>query len=330
MTAWVRGFSGHVTTRLCPEARSTNQRHKPSKSAARRSLARALVGSLVVHVGIAYGVSCAVAGISARPKAETSDSIGIELHRVEAPVDSDEWDTVTEATKVQRPKMGSSVRASANEQTEDESDGLTETGRRERQSQQEREGNASQQHLDEQPAPTEGNVAGRAGPVAVAASIHPAESPDPSSKATPTGLDGKAASARALPGAGPRTREAGVGASPRGAPAEGVPPTRAHGGSNRSVVHSLRAGSAASERIREAIQRGVVYPRLGRRLGWQGKVVVGFDVTPDGGVQGARVVRSSGHPVLDSSALAAVARAAPLPDVGKWLRLEIPIVFVLR
>jgi protein TonB len=89
-------------------------------------------------------------------------------------------------------------------------------------------------------------------------------------------------------------------------------------------------GRVAWEQIRKAIQQRVAYPRLARRMRWQGKVVVGFDIGPNGGVEDIRVLRSSGHTALDKSALAAVAHAAPLPVLGKRLRIELPLVFVLH
>ncbi|MFC1642177.1 energy transducer TonB [Myxococcota bacterium] len=92
---------------------------------------------------------------------------------------------------------------------------------------------------------------------------------------------------------------------------------------------TARRGSVAWKRIRGAIQRHVVYPRLGRRMGWQGRVLLGFDVRPDGGVDRVRVLKSSGYSALDRSALTAIARAAPLPESDRRLRIELPIVFAL-
>lgn len=330
MTVWVPGFWRHVTTRMRPKERGADLRQARLDSAARRSLAHALVWSAVVHVWVAYVGSHAVADVSPEVRTRESDSIGIDLHRIEAHVDSGAWDTVSEAAKTQRSKTGSRLRDSVNKQPGGEADGLSEAGGQKRRSEQGIKGDASQQHLDRQPVPTDGDGSGREGSVAIHASTNPAASPDQSSARTPAASDGEGTSAQSSHGAGPKMTGAQAGASQRGAPGNGARPIRVRGGSASAGVYSLHVGSAASERIREAIQRGVVYPRLGRRLGWQGKVVVGFDVAPHGEVRGARVVRSSGYAALDSSALAAVARAAPLPDVGTWLRLEIPIVFVLR
>ncbi|MBI2930212.1 MAG: energy transducer TonB [Planctomycetes bacterium] len=49
------------------------------------------------------------------------------------------------------------------------------------------------------------------------------------------------------------------------------------------------------------------YPRIARRRGCEGTVVVAFEVTPEGTCAGARVVQSSGYPSLDDAALVTVA-----------------------
>ncbi|NGO50213.1 TonB family protein [Allomesorhizobium camelthorni] len=55
--------------------------------------------------------------------------------------------------------------------------------------------------------------------------------------------------------------------------------------------------------------------RAARRQKLQGKVMVAFTVSANGGVGGVRVVRSSGSPVLDNAAIETVRRAAPFPAI---------------
>jgi len=89
-------------------------------------------------------------------------------------------------------------------------------------------------------------------------------------------------------------------------------------------------GSPQWESLRAAIQRRVVYPDIARRLGWQGKVVVTFFLQKNGQVRNLHVDASSGHPPLDTSALQAVERAAPLPPAGESVQIVMPILFILR
>jgi TonB family protein len=61
------------------------------------------------------------------------------------------------------------------------------------------------------------------------------------------------------------------------------------------------------------------------------EVVVAFDIGRDGTVHGLRVERSSGVPMLDRSALRAVAEASPLPPLPKALPKDVlSATFVFR
>lgn len=69
------------------------------------------------------------------------------------------------------------------------------------------------------------------------------------------------------------------------------------------------AASAARTRTLVPIpgtDRPPTYPPLARRRGWEGTVLLGIDCDADGAVQSVRVLRSSGHAVLDEAAAAAV------------------------
>ena len=83
------------------------------------------------------------------------------------------------------------------------------------------------------------------------------------------------------------------------------------------------------------INRGKFYPRLARRLGEEGRAVVGFVIQRDGTLTDLRIVESSGHRRLDEAALETVRRVAPvepIPDVigrAQW-PISVPIAFSLR
>ena len=66
-------------------------------------------------------------------------------------------------------------------------------------------------------------------------------------------------------------------------------------------------------RIRQAVDEHKHYPRMARRLGLEGRVVVAFTVEADGRLARVRVVESSGSELLDEAALEAVRQAAPFP-----------------
>jgi protein TonB len=72
-------------------------------------------------------------------------------------------------------------------------------------------------------------------------------------------------------------------------------------------------------RIHRDFSRHFNYPPLARRHGWEGAVLLGYDVTPEGRVINVRVLASSGYPVLDRNAQETLSRVPPLGPTG-WHR----------
>jgi len=77
-----------------------------------------------------------------------------------------------------------------------------------------------------------------------------------------------------------------------------------------------------------------VYPRIARRRGYQGTVLLDVRVTADGRAAEVKLAQSSGHPVLDQSALTAVqdwrfepARRGSRP-IETWV--QVPVRFELK
>ena len=95
-------------------------------------------------------------------------------------------------------------------------------------------------------------------------------------------------------------------------------------------VVSWHTGEGPWSRLRQAIERHVLYPTIGRRMGWAGKVVLTFVLRTDGSVEDVHVQESSGHQALDQSATQAVHRAVPLPHADEAVRIVMPIEFALR
>ena len=79
--------------------------------------------------------------------------------------------------------------------------------------------------------------------------------------------------------------------------------------------------------IREKIQNALEYPQLARLHDSDGDALVRFEIDRSGSALNVRVVRSSGHDLLDTSALHAVETANPLPWV--YGPLEVPVHFKL-
>ena len=87
--------------------------------------------------------------------------------------------------------------------------------------------------------------------------------------------------------------------------------------------------------VRKKIVQHFTYPRLARRQGWQGQVLLGFQVDDSGSIRHVYVKQSSGHAILDDSAIAALNKVGKIvineSDFLKqtW-QLEIPVTYRLE
>jgi TonB family protein len=81
--------------------------------------------------------------------------------------------------------------------------------------------------------------------------------------------------------------------------------------------------------IRDRIHSCLVYPRLARKLGWQGEAVVAFVIGPDGGTSELILVQSCGYKALDQNVLRAIHAAEPFQPPGERVRLVLPVAYKL-
>lgn len=83
--------------------------------------------------------------------------------------------------------------------------------------------------------------------------------------------------------------------------------------------------------IREVISSYLTYPPVARRMGWEGKVVVVFKLTPEGYVEDLRIKRSSGYELLDKNTLRLIKEASrEFPKPEKTITLIVPVVYKLE
>ncbi len=84
------------------------------------------------------------------------------------------------------------------------------------------------------------------------------------------------------------------------------------------------------EAFREMVRDHLLYPPIARRMGWEGEVLVKV-VVREGRVEEVKVERSSGHTLLDRSALRAVREALKeISDINTSFTLIIPVIFRLE
>ncbi len=81
-------------------------------------------------------------------------------------------------------------------------------------------------------------------------------------------------------------------------------------------------------------KKNIKYPKEARKKGWKGKVFLSFDINENGNLIDARIVKSSGHEILDNEALRVV-KLMPKWKPGKQndeyvkVRITIPFNFTL-
>ena len=88
-------------------------------------------------------------------------------------------------------------------------------------------------------------------------------------------------------------------------------------------------------RLHADLARHFDYPTLARLRGWEGRVMVAFDVESDGRLQKIHVARSSGFAILDSSALHSLRRVERIIEAadllqGRRLAMQIPVIYRLQ
>ena len=88
------------------------------------------------------------------------------------------------------------------------------------------------------------------------------------------------------------------------------------------------------EKVRKRIERNKFYPLQARRMGYEGTVIISFEVLEDGRVGDIKVLKSSGYDVLDKAGIEAIRRSSPFPKLSLYtfkreLWIKVPITFKL-
>ncbi|MEN6330723.1 MAG: energy transducer TonB [Smithella sp.] len=100
------------------------------------------------------------------------------------------------------------------------------------------------------------------------------------------------------------------------------------GGSSESLKNQYLSEHFAY--IRDRILKNITYPPLAKKIGWQGKVLVSFIIMEDGRITNMKIVKSSGHVVLDRNVLETIREVQPFPKPPVRAELFIPVNYVLK
>ncbi len=137
-------------------------------------------------------------------------------------------------------------------------------------------------------------------------------------EAGPVGERGSSASDKREGGESPGTSP---GAMQLAVPGKTFTQAGLEGGKSKTVS----GDPGAVNTIRAAIEKAKSYPPLARKRGLEGTVTAEFTISAKGYPENIRIVRSSGHEILDSAAKKTILRASPFPSVKG--SLEVPITF---
>lgn len=117
-------------------------------------------------------------------------------------------------------------------------------------------------------------------------------------------------------------------------PAAGLPArdqdTAAAGGGEGAEGARSRYLEAHFAFIRDRIMKSLVYPLMARKTGLTGRVTVAFVVCEDGRIGDVRIQESSGHAVLDRSAVDTIRGLASVPKPPVRAELIMPVVYRLQ
>ena len=108
------------------------------------------------------------------------------------------------------------------------------------------------------------------------------------------------------------------------APAAGKPATREGGESGDEYAQQNLSS------ISGMIHGKIYYPRIARKNNWQGRVLVRFLVDTDGKTREVMLRESSGHQVLDESALETIRELEGLPRPPVPVAVTVPVFFRLK
>lgn len=199
------------------------------------------------------------------------------------------------------------------------------------------------------------NIALQTGPVVTVRLNAPephAEPPiDAAAQAAPAAQHDIAPTPRAR--SAPATQTAAAAAEPRPAqaPAESSkvrpepttarPPAQPAPEPETTQSHAKAAGASwetakakVLARVRDDIARHFSYPPMARKLGWEGEVLLGIHILANGDIERVVIAQSSGHAVLDHSALETLQRIGQVGGAAAWLQghsleLTLPVIYRL-
>ncbi|WP_455217661.1 energy transducer TonB, partial [Kaarinaea lacus] len=86
--------------------------------------------------------------------------------------------------------------------------------------------------------------------------------------------------------------------------------------------------------IHSQLSKYMAYPYRARTRGWEGSVLIGFNIDRRGFLRNIHLSRTSGYSLLDNAALTAVRKVSSIP-LNEWgntfqpIALQLPVIYRL-
>ncbi len=121
----------------------------------------------------------------------------------------------------------------------------------------------------------------------------------------------------------------------QGARLNSLPVAEAAAAPQTDAEHQVAAKEQLRAQLVRLLDEHFTYPYLARKHGWEGTVMLSFQITHEGMIEQVQIRRSSGHGVLDQAALAALTKiahvdAGPLHLSWETLEMELPVIYRLQ
>lgn len=86
-----------------------------------------------------------------------------------------------------------------------------------------------------------------------------------------------------------------------------------------------------TQQLKQALAKHFYYPMMARKHGWQGIVLLAFDIDPSGTIIHARIAQGSGYGALNQAALKSLHKVAAINiGLSQALSFELPVIYNLN
>jgi TonB family protein len=95
--------------------------------------------------------------------------------------------------------------------------------------------------------------------------------------------------------------------------------------------HTSQQRHTITQQLKQALAKHFYYPMIARKHGWQGIVLLAFDIDPSGTIIHARIAQGSGYGALNQAALKSLHKVAAINiEPSQTFSFELPVIYNLN